>query len=189
LRVRVRADFGVHAIGEVWAQFLFVMTENLIAKHGFSSTLFPPTDPAKPNDYYTATAELDASGALAKPLVPKHGNTLAVQLVMNGMKLQPCRPSCVPRSSSPLCSRPLASDSSRLAPRRPSFFDARDAIVQADQILTGGSNACEIWSAFADRGLGPDAALRGATPWGGGIRIEDYSLPKGICKDKKKKDV
>ena len=150
--------FGVHAIGEVWAEFLFVMTESLIAKHGFSKTLFPPTNTTVANDYYTTVAEFDAQGELAKPLIPKHGNTLAVQLVINGMKLQPCRPS---------------------------FFDARDAIVQADKILTGGENACEIWTAFTERGLGPNAALRGATPWGGGIRVEDYSLPKGVCKKTK----
>lgn len=71
------------------------MTENLIAKHGFSNTLFPPTNVTESNDYYVDAAEVDAQGQLKKPLVPKHGNTLAVQLVMNGMKLQPCRPSCV----------------------------------------------------------------------------------------------
>lgn len=49
-------------------------------------------------------------------------------------------------------------------------MDARDAIVQADQILTGGENTCEIWKAFASRGLGPEAKLVGGTPWGGGIR-------------------
>jgi extracellular elastinolytic metalloproteinase len=66
------------------------MTENLIAKHGFSHELFPPTNTSAPNDYYTATAEIDAmTGGLSKPLVPKHGNTLALQLVLNGMKLQP----------------------------------------------------------------------------------------------------
>lgn len=118
--------FGVHAIGEVWAEFLFVMTESLIAKHGFSKTLFPPTNTSIANEYYTEVAEFNTAGELVKPLIPKHGNTLAVQLVINGMKLQPCRPS---------------------------FFDARDAIVQADKILTGGENACEIWTAFTERGL------------------------------------
>lgn len=62
---------------------------------------------------------------------------------MNGMKLQRCRPS---------------------------FFDARDAIIQADQILTGGENFCELWIGFSERGLGPDARVDGMTPWGGGIR-------------------
>lgn len=53
---------------------------------------------------------------------------------------------------------------------RPSFFDARDAIIQADQVLTGGENFCDLWKGFSERGLGPDASLEGSTPWGGGIR-------------------
>lgn len=87
--------WGVHAIGEVWAEFLFVMEELLIAEHGFSKTLFPPVDPTKPNDYYRGSNETAASFANGKPKprVPKHGNTLALQLVVDGMKLQPCRPS------------------------------------------------------------------------------------------------
>jgi extracellular elastinolytic metalloproteinase len=84
--------WGVHAIGEVWAEFLFVLEELLISKHGFSKTLFPPEDPSKSNDYYRDLAGLDAQGK-PKPLVPKHGNTLTVQLVVDAMKLQPCRPS------------------------------------------------------------------------------------------------
>ncbi|CDZ96971.1 Peptidase M36, fungalysin [Phaffia rhodozyma] len=151
--------WGVHAIGEVWAQILFVMTESLVSKHGHSKTLFPPTNTSVPNDYYVKTAEFNAQGELIKPLVPKHGNTLAVQLVVNGMKLQPCRPS---------------------------FFAARDAILQADEILTGGENGCEIWSAFASRGLGPEAQIIGSTPWGGGVRNEDYDVPKGACGKSKK---
>lgn len=65
------------------------MTENLIAKHGFSHELFPPTNTSVANDYYTEAAEYNAAGALTKPLIPKAGNTLAIQLVLNGMKLQP----------------------------------------------------------------------------------------------------
>ena len=53
---------------------------------------------------------------------------------------------------------------------RPSFFDARDAIIQADQVLTGGENFCALWKGFGDRGLGPDADVKGRTDWGGGIR-------------------
>jgi extracellular elastinolytic metalloproteinase len=64
-------------------------------------------------------------------------------LVLNAMKLQSCRPS---------------------------FFDARDAIIQADQVLTGGENYCELWRAFSQRGLGPKARVDGRTDWGGGIR-------------------
>lgn len=67
----------------------------------------------------------------------------ANRLVINAMKLQPCRPG---------------------------FFDARDAIIQADQILTGGENFCTLWKSFAKRGLGVDAKVKGRTPWGGGVR-------------------
>ena len=55
------------------------------------------------------------------------GNTLALQLVLEGEKLQPANPS---------------------------FSDARNAILAADQAITGGQNQFEIWSAFARRGMG-----------------------------------
>lgn len=54
------------------------------------------------------------------------GNNLAQQLVMDGMAIQACRPG---------------------------FVDGRDAILAADVAL-GGHNQCEIWRAFAKRGLG-----------------------------------
>ena len=92
-------------------------------------------------DFYRSPETLapDAVGQL----VPKHGNSLMVQLVLNAMKLQQCRPG---------------------------FFEARDAIIQADQVLTGGENFCDLWLAFAEKGLGVDAKVQGRTPWGGGIR-------------------
>ena len=48
---------------------------------------------------------------------------------------------------------------------RPGFFEARDAIIQADQVLTGGENFRDLWLAFAEKGLGTDA-VQGRTPWG-----------------------
>lgn len=53
---------------------------------------------------------------------------------------------------------------------RPSFFDARAAIIQADQVLTNGENFCLLWEGFASRGLGLDAKVEGRTPWGGVVR-------------------
>lgn len=137
--------WGVHAIGEVWAEILWVVSQRLIAKHGFVDSLFPPAPLANgtvPSGDFYRPQEAAADGA-PRPLVPKHGNSLIVQLVLNGMKLQPCNPS---------------------------FFDARDAIIAADEVLTGGENYCELWAGFAQRGLGPDARVDGRTPWGGGVR-------------------
>jgi extracellular elastinolytic metalloproteinase len=148
--------WGVHAIGEVWAEILWVVSQRLIAKHGYVDSLFPPApleDGTIPVGDFYRPIEYTAFGA-TKPLVPKHGNSLTVQLVLNAMKLQRCRPS---------------------------FFDARDAIIQADQVLTGGENFCDLWKGFSERGLGPDASLEGSTPWGGGIRTNDYGVPL-VCR-------
>ncbi len=50
--------------------------------------------------------------------------------------------------------------SSDVAPA-PSFVNARDSIIAADVALTGGENACEIWEAFAARGLVREVARSG----------------------------
>ena len=117
----------------------------MIAKHGYINSLFPPLpleDGTIPiDDFYRSPETLAAD--LAGHLVPKHGNSLMVQLVLDAMKLQQCRPG---------------------------FFEARDAIIQADQVLTGGENFCDLWSGFAEKGLGVDATVQGRTPWGGGVR-------------------
>jgi len=143
--------WGVHAIGEVWAEILWVVSQKLIEKHGYSDELFPPApleDGTVPTgDFYRSDKD---------PLVPKHGNSLIIQLVINGMKLQTCRPS---------------------------FFDARDAIIQADQVLTGGENFCELWAGFSSRGLGVDAKVINRTPWGGGIRTDGYAVPSACEED------
>jgi len=55
------------------------------------------------------------------------GNNIAMQLVTDGLKLQPCSPG---------------------------FIDGRDAILAADMANNNGANQCLIYQAFADRGLG-----------------------------------
>jgi extracellular elastinolytic metalloproteinase len=72
-----------HGVGSVWATMLWEMTCGLIDEHGFDSNLVTGTG----------------------------GNNIAMQLVVDGMKLQPCRPS---------------------------FVQARDAILAADVANNAG---------------------------------------------------
>jgi len=59
------------------------------------------------------------------------GNNKVMQLVIDAMKIQPCNPS---------------------------FIQARDAVIAADQATTGGQDYCMIWKVFARRGLGTNAS-------------------------------
>lgn len=107
-----------HGVGYVWATMLWEMTWELIDHYGF--------DP----DLYHGTG----------------GNNIAMQLVMDGMKLQPCGPG---------------------------FVTGRDAILQADQIDFDGANQCHIWKAFAKRGLGYGASQGSANNNNDGIQSFD----------------
>ncbi|MFC7666428.1 M36 family metallopeptidase [Hymenobacter humi] len=91
-----------HGVGFVWATMLWDMTWSLVDKYGFDPNL------------YTG----------------KGGNNLAMQLVIDGLKLQPCNPG---------------------------FVDARDAILAADRANNAGANQQLIWASFAKRGLGYSA--------------------------------
>jgi len=66
----------LHAIGEVWAEILWVVSQKMVEKHGYSPNLFPPQPLANGTipigDFYRPRVN-------GKPLVPKHGNTLMLQ--------------------------------------------------------------------------------------------------------------
>ena len=96
-----------HPVGEVWAATLWDLYWAMSDKYGW--------DPDQ------------AQG--------KGGNNQAIQLVMDGMKLQPCNPG---------------------------FIDGRDAILAADIINNNGANQCLIWAVFARRGIG-FSARQGST--------------------------
>ena len=91
-----------HGVGTVFNTALWDLYWNLVEKYGF--------DP----DF------IGGNG----------GNHVAMQLVLDGMKLQPCAPT---------------------------FLDTRDAMLLADEANNNGANQCEIWEAFARRGMGLDA--------------------------------
>jgi cysteine-rich repeat protein len=109
-----------HGVGEVWALALWEMFWQLVAAHGFDPDLYGG----------------------------KGGNNLAMQLVVDGLQLQPCNPT---------------------------FDEARDALLDAESDLSSGANECLLWTAFAKRGLGANASTsEDATVISA---IEDFSLP------------
>jgi hypothetical protein len=131
---RYSTDFGInpatyddsnflaqpHGIGFVWATILWDLTWAYIDKYGF--------DP----DLYNGTG----------------GNNRIMQLVIDGLKLQPCQPG---------------------------FVDGRDALLAADLATTGGADQCMIWEIFAARGLGFNAQQGSSLDRAD--QVEDFSLP------------
>jgi hypothetical protein len=111
-----------HGVGFVWATMLWDLNWALIEEYGFDS------------DFYYGTG----------------GNNIAMQLVIDGLKLQPCSPG---------------------------FVDGRDAILEADEIANGGANRCLIWEVFANRGLGlsADQGSNGSSNDG----VEAFDIPEG----------
>jgi extracellular elastinolytic metalloproteinase len=95
-----------HGIGEIWCSAIWDMTWNIIQQEGVIN----------PN-IHDATAP--------------GGNSIALRLVLEGMRLQTCRPG---------------------------FLDGRDAILAADSILYNSRYKCAIWKAFAKRGMGFSAS-------------------------------
>lgn len=90
-----------HETGEIWCSILWDMTWAIIQNDGINKNIY------------------NAAGA--------GGNSVAMKLVMEGMKLQTCSPG---------------------------FVDARDGILKADTLLYGGKYSCIIWQAFTRRGVG-----------------------------------
>jgi len=113
---------GAHAVGFLWCTIIWEVYWALTNEHGFNPDFYA--------DWSTG------------------GNNLAIQLVTDGMKLQPCGPG---------------------------MEDGRDAILAADMALTGGANQCLMWTAFAKRGLGANASQGSATSTTDGTA--DFTVP------------
>ncbi|KAI8844173.1 Fungalysin metallopeptidase-domain-containing protein [Chytridium lagenaria] len=135
------AYWGVHAKGEVWAEILYEFFWDLVDIHGYNPNWYdtPLNDEVSVQsstyrDFRTGKVLPNPFKASSTKKFKRGGNVLALQLVVDGLKIQPCYPS---------------------------FVDARDAIITADHGLTGGENACVIWKAFARRGLGEKAKSGG----------------------------
>lgn len=111
-----------HGIGYVWNTMLWEVYWNLVDRYGYNANVY----------------DAWSTG----------GNNLALQLVVDGLKMQACRPG---------------------------FVDGRNAILQADMVLTGGANQCEIWRGFAKRGLGASASQGSSNNRTDGV--EAFDLP------------
>lgn len=109
-----------HNIGYVWGSILWDLTWAYIDKYGFDADLY------------------NGDG----------GNNKAMQIVMDGLKLQPCNPG---------------------------FVTGRNAILAADQALTGGEDQCMIWEVFANRGVGLNASQGVADNMED--QVEDFTTP------------
>lgn len=117
--------YDPHVVGEVWCNMLWTMTWNLIQNKGRATNI------------YNSAANL--------------GNTIALNLVIEGMKLQNCSPG---------------------------FVDGRNGILKADTLLYGGRYSKIIWKTFASRGLGYNASEGSTDNVKDGVA--DYSLPPGL---------
>ncbi len=107
-----------HPVGEVWTAILWDLYWAMSDRYGWDP------DPKQGNA----------------------GNNKAIQLVMDGMKLQPCNPG---------------------------FTDGRDAILAADLLNNNGANQCLIWEAFARRGIGYSARQGSTDDRNDGIQAFD----------------
>jgi uncharacterized repeat protein (TIGR01451 family) len=72
----------------------------------------------------------------------------------------------------------LVTDGMNLAPPNPNFAEARDAILQADQLNQNGANRAELWAAFAKRGLG-FSAIAPSSDTTRGVE-ESYDMPDDL---------
>ena len=121
----VLLTYDPHVVGEVWCNMLWAMTWNLIQSKGISTNI------------YNASAV--------------KGNTIALRLMVEGLKLQACSPG---------------------------FVDGRNGILKADTLLFGGQYSSIIWQTFASRGLGYHASEGNSNNVKDGVA--DYSFPPGL---------
>ncbi len=117
-----------HPVGEVMAATMWDLYWNLVDVYGFDADI------------------TNGSG----------GNNIAVQLYIDGLKMQACSPG---------------------------FLDYRDAVLAADAANNGSANVCLIWETFARRGMGVNADQGANNSRNDGT--EDYSTPEDCIEELK----
>jgi extracellular elastinolytic metalloproteinase len=119
----VAENTETHAVGEVWTAVTWDLYWAMVEKYGFDKNLKNKNS----------------------------GNARAIQLVMDGMKMQPCNPG---------------------------FIDGRDAIRMADILNYGGVDTCLIETVFARRGMGRLALQGGSNS--AGDQVQNFE-PLAVC--------
>jgi hypothetical protein len=116
-----------HGVGTIWCTALWDMTWFIIQEAGINPSLH----------------NISANG----------GNAIALKLVTEGMRLQPCSPG---------------------------FIDGRNAILKADTLFFGAQYSCAILNAFARRGMGIGAS-QGSSNTRGDETISFVGCTPGAC--------
>ena len=119
----IKTESIPHGVGAVWCAMIWDLYWNLVDIHGYDT------------DMYFGTG----------------GNNIAMNLIIEGLKLQSCSPG---------------------------FTDSRDAILLADQTMYNGDNECLIWETFARRGLGYSASQGSSGSRSDGT--EAFDLPPNL---------
>lgn len=124
-----------HGVGYVWCTMLYEMLQLFIDQYGMGDDVYEAANPT----------------VAKNPPPTAKGNNIAMRLIIEGLKIQP---------------------------NRPTFVQQRNAILRADTLLYNGQHSCKIWQAFASRGLGFSASSGTS---GLGDEFEAYDVPFTSC--------
>jgi len=123
----------IHNGGEIWASFLYDMTWELIFKYGGVRDADAMQIAFNEDLYQSVGGLAGRHSTLTNTLgsddidLTTGANNLALQLILDGLKM---------------------------SPTDPTFGQMRDSILAADTALTGGVNHDAVWRAASRRGLG-----------------------------------
>lgn len=74
----------------------------------------------------------------------------------------------------------IVTDGMKLAPANPNFIQARNAIIQADQVKSGGANFARLWAGFAKRGMGASATAPASTTNSTAGLVQTFNVPATV---------
>jgi hypothetical protein len=115
-------------------------------------------NPQTLNDYASSTGDVHAIGELWVDALWDMNWLLIRKYGFNPDVARGYAPGDTPSGKATCWRCGLVMDGLKLQPSNPSLFQARDAILAADNAINGGADLKEIWRAFARRGYGVNAS-------------------------------